>query len=48
VGNYTLGLPGFHGCGYAAVDEGYGIVSADQIRTHTQTEYIYENYYKNN
>jgi len=33
-----LGLPGFHGCGYAAVNKGHVIVSADRIRTHTQTE----------
>jgi len=41
-----LGLPGFHGCGYAAVDEGQIIVPADRIRTHTQTEHIYDIYYK--
>jgi hypothetical protein len=40
-----LGLPGFHGCGYAAIDEGQVIISADRIRTHTQTEYIFNNYY---
>jgi hypothetical protein len=27
-----LGLFGSNGCGYAAVDEGYGIVSADHIK----------------
>ena len=37
VGEHTLGLRGFHGCGYAAVDEGLIIVSAVRIRTHTQT-----------
>jgi hypothetical protein len=37
VSNALLGLPGFHGCGYAAVDKGYGSVSAVHIRTHTQT-----------
>ena len=33
----SLGLHGFHGCGYAAVDEGQVIISAVHIRTHTQT-----------
>jgi len=28
-----LGLHGFHGCGYAAVDEGQVIIPADRIRT---------------
>jgi hypothetical protein len=28
-----LGLLGFNGCGYAAVNEGYGIVSADHIKS---------------
>ena len=41
-----MGLPGFHGCVYAAVDEGHIIVPADRIRTHTQTEHIYDIYYK--
>jgi hypothetical protein len=40
VSKAFLGLPGFHGCGYAAPkhkrDEGYGIISADRIRAHTQ------------
>jgi len=35
VGITPLGLPGFHGCGYAAVDEGQVIIPADRIRTHT-------------
>jgi hypothetical protein len=26
---YLLGLSGFNGCGYAAVDEGYGLIHAD-------------------
>ncbi len=42
----SLGLHGFHGCGYAAVDEGQVIISAIRIRTHTQTERIYDIYYK--
>ena len=37
VSTAHLGLPGFHGCGYAAVDEGHGIISAVRIRTHAQT-----------
>jgi hypothetical protein len=41
VSKALLGLPGFHGCGYAAPkhkrDEGHGIISAVRIRTHTQT-----------
>ncbi|MBU1713574.1 MAG: hypothetical protein KKD47_10805, partial [Proteobacteria bacterium] len=41
----SLGLHGFHGCGYAAVDEGQVIISAIRIRTHTQTERIYDIYY---
>ena len=45
VNVYTLGLHCFHGCEYGAVDEGHIIVSVDRIRTHTQTEYIYDNYY---
>jgi len=32
VALYPLGLFGFNGCGYAAVGEGYGIVSADHIK----------------
>ncbi|MBU1713888.1 MAG: hypothetical protein KKD47_12425 [Proteobacteria bacterium] len=40
-----LGLHGFHGCGYAAVDEGQVIISVVRIRTHTQTAHIYDNYY---
>ncbi|MBU0543777.1 MAG: hypothetical protein KKH97_00330, partial [Proteobacteria bacterium] len=40
-----LGLYGFHGCGYAAVNEGQVIISAIRIRTHTQTEHIYDIYY---
>ncbi|MBU1712560.1 MAG: hypothetical protein KKD47_05585, partial [Proteobacteria bacterium] len=42
----SLGLHGFHGCGYAAVDEGQVIISAIRIRTHTQTERIYDIYYR--
>lgn len=34
----SLGLHGFHGCGYAAVDKGQVIIPVDRIRTHTQTE----------
>jgi len=45
VGVCPPGLCGFHGCGYAAVDEGDVIVPADRIRTHIQTERIYDNYY---
>ena len=45
VGVYPLGLHCFHGCEYGAVDEGHIIVSVDRIRTHTQTVYIYDNYY---
>ncbi|MBU0545355.1 MAG: hypothetical protein KKH97_08455, partial [Proteobacteria bacterium] len=41
-----LGLHGFHGCGYAAVDEGQVIIPAVRIRTHTQTEHIYDIYYR--
>jgi hypothetical protein len=26
---YPSGLSGFHGCGYAAVDEGYGRIHAN-------------------
>ena len=37
VSKALSGLPGFHGCGYAAVDEGYGLISAVHIRTHIQT-----------
>ncbi|MBU1713547.1 MAG: hypothetical protein KKD47_10655, partial [Proteobacteria bacterium] len=37
VSKALLGLLGFHGCGYAAVYEGHGIISAVRIRTHTQT-----------
>jgi len=44
-GNNSLGLPGFHGCGYAAVYEEQVIIPADRIRTHTQTEHIYDIYY---
>jgi len=40
VGDCPLGLISFHGCGYAAVDEGHGIISAVRIRTYTQTEYL--------
>jgi hypothetical protein len=29
VGDYPLGLHGFHGCGYVAVDEGFGIITVD-------------------
>jgi hypothetical protein len=39
------GLHGFHGCGYAAVDEGQVIISAVRIRTHAQTEHIYDIYH---
>ncbi len=45
-GRNSLGLHGFHGCGYAAVDEGQVIISAIRIRTHTQTERIYDIYYR--
>ncbi len=44
----SLGLHGFHGCGYAAVDEGQVIISAVRIRTHTQTAHIYDIYYIRN
>jgi len=37
VSKALLGLPKFHGCGYVAVDEGYGIISAVRIRPHAQT-----------
>jgi len=30
------------------IDEGHIIVSVDRIRTHTQTEHIYDIYYKEN
>jgi len=46
VGITPPGLPGFHGCGYAAVDKGQVIIPVDRIRTHTQTEHIYDIYYK--
>jgi len=45
VGITTLGLPGFHGCGYAAVDEELVIITADRIRKHNQSEHIYDIYY---
>jgi hypothetical protein len=45
-GVYPLGLFGFHGCGYGAVDEGHIIVSVDRIRIHTQKEHIYDIYYR--
>ena len=38
VGITPLGLHGFHGSGYAAVDEGQVIISVNRIRTHTQTK----------
>jgi len=41
-----LGLPGFHGCGYGAVDEGQVIIPEVRIRTHIQTEHIYDIYYR--
>ena len=37
-----LGLRCFHGCEYGA-DEVHITVSVDRIRTHTQTEHIYDN-----
>jgi len=40
-----LGLYGFHVSEFAAVDEGQVIIPADRIRTHTQTEHIYDIYY---
>ena len=46
VGVYPLGLHCFHGCEYGAVDEGHIYVSVVRIRTHTQTEHIYDIYYK--
>ncbi|MFO7666176.1 MAG: hypothetical protein R6V76_06125 [Desulfobacterales bacterium] len=45
VGVYPLGLHCFHGCEYGAVDEGHIIVFVDRIRTHSQTEHIYDIYY---
>jgi hypothetical protein len=42
---YPLGLFGFNGCGYAAVGEGYGIVSADHIKFIPKLKHIYENRY---
>ncbi|MFO7665347.1 MAG: hypothetical protein R6V76_01860 [Desulfobacterales bacterium] len=46
MGITPMGLPGFHGCGYAAVDAGQVIIPADRIRTHNQTGSIYDFYYK--
>jgi hypothetical protein len=40
-----LGLFGFNGCGYAAVDGGYGIVSADHIKPIPKLKHIFENRY---
>ncbi len=40
---YPLGLFGFNGCGYVAVGEGYGIVSADHIKSIPKLKHIYEN-----
>ncbi|MFO7667322.1 MAG: hypothetical protein R6V76_11925 [Desulfobacterales bacterium] len=45
MGYYPLGLHVYHGCGYVAVDEGFSIITADCIRTHTQTEYVYDIHY---
>jgi hypothetical protein len=41
-----LGLFGYNGCGYAAVNEGYGIVSADHIKSIPKLKHIFENRYK--
>jgi hypothetical protein len=35
-----------NGCGYAAVEGGYGIVSADHIKFIPKLKHIYENRYK--
>ena len=45
MGITPLGLLGFHGSGYAAVDEVQIIIPEDRIRTHNQTEHIYDIYY---
>jgi len=45
VRKILLGLHGFHGCGYAAVDEGQVVVPVDRIHTHTQAIRICDIYY---
>jgi hypothetical protein len=37
---------GFNGFGYAAVNEGYGIVSADHIKSIPKLKHIFENRYR--